>query len=58
MTTITLRDLDDWKDFFAANEDAILLDYETEDRAFRHACDGGLILGGGAHPLFYVHFAD
>jgi hypothetical protein len=54
---ITLADLDAWKSFADANRDAIEAEYETLEKAFRHTCDGGLVFGGGAAPLFIVTFA-
>lgn len=54
---VTLDDLDDWEDFAAANAEAIVERYGSKDKAYRHLCDGGLLLGGGAAPQVSVYFA-
>lgn len=56
--TILLADTDDWADFADANQDALLDMYESLDDAFMAACQGGIEIGGGAAPHFYIRFAD
>lgn len=55
--TIILADLDAWATFAVANREALVETYGSVDAALKHACDGGLTLGGGAAPLFHVTFA-
>ena len=55
---IILPDMGAWESFVNANQDALTDQYGTIDKAFKHACDGGLTLGGGAAPLFFIRFAD
>jgi hypothetical protein len=55
---VTLGDTDDWDEFAAANAEEIVDQYGSKDKAYRHLCDGGLILGGGAAPEVAVYFAE
>jgi len=55
---IPLFDMGDWAEFWTANAEALVEVYETEDAALRAACCGGLVIGGGAAPLFRVAFVD
>jgi hypothetical protein len=54
--SMVLADMDEWDSFVANNQDAILERYDSVNDALRHACDGGLALGGGAAPSFVVVF--
>ena len=56
--TIILPDIAAWQAFATANCDALVETYGSTEKAFRHACDGGLTIGGGAAPLFRVGFVD
>lgn len=58
METILLADMDAWEAFAEANRDALLEMYPTIAAAEAAACQGGIVLGGGAAPAFYVRFAD
>lgn len=55
---VPIRDMDGWAEFFAANREALLGIYPDEAAALKAACDGGIMLGGGAAPAFFVHFVD
>jgi hypothetical protein len=55
---VELDDMDAWEDFAAQNRDALCDQYGSTEKAFRHAIDGGLLLGGGAAPAVSVYFAD
>lgn len=52
--TITISDLDQWLDFWAANQDALEMDGHTFESAQDEALDGNLMIGGGASPCFRV----
>lgn len=54
---IILETTEDWETFAEANQESLEAEYGSLDKAFRHCCDGGLILGGGAAPEFFVIFA-
>jgi hypothetical protein len=54
---ITLETTDDWTVFSEANSDALLEIYPNLDAAMKAACDGGIQMGGGAAPEFFIHFA-
>jgi hypothetical protein len=56
--TIILPDMDAWEAFAADNRGALEDAYGSTEKAFRHAVDGGLTLGGGAAPLFEIYFAE
>ena len=56
--TITLSNMNDWNEFFAANSGELLAQYETEAAALKAACEGGIIVSGGAAPAFYVSFTS
>lgn len=55
--TVTLPDDEAWDAFVAANRAAIVEAYGSVEAAYRHACDGGMTLGGGAAPAICVVFA-
>jgi hypothetical protein len=58
MTTATkdTEDMDDWADFWAANEDELA---SLGERACRElAMNCSLFVGGGAGPLVRVGFVD
>jgi hypothetical protein len=48
-----IHDMDEWAEFWAANAEALEMD---EDAAITKACQGGLVIGGGAAPLFHIYF--
>jgi hypothetical protein len=56
--TVELDDQTDWLDFTIANEEAIIEQYGSPEKAFKHLCDGGLIIGGGAAPEVRVYFVE
>lgn len=58
MNEILLADMDAWDVFAADNHDALVDAYGSIEKALKHACDGGLELGGGAAPLFVIYFAE
>jgi len=58
MQDIIIQDMDQWREFAALNHDEIIAVAGTIDNAEIKACQGGLVLGGGAAPLFCVTFAD
>lgn len=53
MTDIMLADMDAWEAFALANEAALVDQYGSVERALKHACDGGLELGGAV-----IYFDD
>lgn len=55
---IVLDDMDDWAAWAADNADALINDYGSIEAALKHACDGGLVMGGGAAPVFHISFAE
>jgi hypothetical protein len=55
-TAVTLDTTDDREGFFLENAEAIVERYGSKEKAYRHLCDGGLILGGGASPEVAVYF--
>ncbi len=55
---IELADMDAWDAFARDNRDALDEAYGTTANALQHAMQGGLTLGGGAAPMFFVFFAD
>lgn len=55
---IALDDMDDWRTFAEANADALVDGYGSIEAALQHCRDGGLTLGGGAAPLFFIYFAE
>lgn len=55
---ITLADMDEWEAFAADNRDALEGEYGSTANAYQHAIQGGLTLGGGAAPLFFVSFGE
>jgi hypothetical protein len=57
-TTITLKDMDDWQAFARANAEALREQYGSISAAYQHAVQGGLTLGGGAAPCFFICFED
>lgn len=52
--TLVLADLGDWHAFWAENADEFDM---PEDAALALACSAGLMVGGGAAPLFVVVMA-
>lgn len=57
-TDIILADMDEWDAFANDNREALEADYGSVETALQHARDGGLTLGGGAAPAFFISFAD
>jgi hypothetical protein len=57
-TEIILADMDEWEAFASDNRDALEGEYGSTAKAYQHAVQGGLTLGGGAAPLFVVSFAE
>ena len=57
MQNIIIQDMDHWRKFAAANHDELISLFGTINRAETVACQGGLVIGGGAAPLFCVTFA-
>jgi len=55
---VALDTVDDWLQFVDDNHDEIAATYRTASAAFRHAIQGGLVLGGGAAPRVTVHFVE
>jgi hypothetical protein len=53
---VTLDTVEDWETFALENADAIVERYGSREKAYRHLCDGGLVLGGGASPEVTVYF--
>ena len=49
-------DLEDWARFAQDNATEIVERYGSQEKAYRHTCDGGLVLGGGASPEVVVCF--
>ena len=58
MREIILADYASWLDFARENHAALIEAYGTIGTAYRHAVQGGLTLGGGASPLFFISFSD
>lgn len=56
IVNIELHSMDDWNEFVAINRGDIIARYGSVDKAYRHAVDGGLEMGGGAAPLFIITF--
>jgi hypothetical protein len=57
-TEIIIADMDEWSVFAADNRDALEDEYGSTAQAYQHAIQGGLVLGGGAAPLFIISFAE
>ena len=55
---IILADMDAWEAFAADNADALIEEYGSTANAYQHTVQGGLMLGGGAAPLFEISFAE
>ncbi len=55
---IILADLDEWNAFVRDNFEALREQYGTIEKAYQHATQGGLTLGGGAAPLVTITFAE
>jgi hypothetical protein len=53
-----LADMAEWEAFAEANEYSLLEMYPTIGDALKAACDGGLVMGGGASPIVHVYFVD
>lgn len=53
-TFLPIADMDEWREFWDANGEAI----GDEDIALRLAMNCALLVGGGAAPLFRVGFVD
>lgn len=53
-STLVLADMGDWHAFWADNAEALDM---AEDAALALACGAGLMVGGGAAPLFTVVMA-
>jgi len=58
MTDIIIQDMDEWTVFADANRDELESQCGSIDDALVKACQGGLTIGGGAAPLFFVSFVD
>ena len=56
--TIIIQDLDDWRKFAKANYAELIAIAGSINKAEVIAYCGGLVIGGGATPLFYITFAD
>lgn len=56
--TIIIEDMDHWTEFCRENHDDIIDLYGDTIAALNHACQGGLVLGGGASPETLIIFAD
>lgn len=54
--TIVLPDIDAWDSFAASNREALEESYGSIADAYHHVVDGGLTLGGGAAPQFFICF--
>jgi|GEM_PF-3438404 len=54
---IPMHDTDEWRDFYAANKDA-LDEIGDEAHCFALAQNQALVVGGGAAPQFRVGFVD
>jgi regulator of RNase E activity RraB len=54
---IHLADMDAWDAFWAANAECLEDEVGDEVVCFELACDGLLVVGGGAAPLFRIGFA-
>lgn len=54
--TIALNDMNDWDQFATANKDALLEMYQSLDAACMAARQGGIQIGGGSSPEFFVVF--
>lgn len=54
---IVLADMDEWEAFADANREALEGEYGSTANAYQHAVQGGLMLGGGAAPAFFISFA-
>jgi len=55
---IGLENEAEWNEFSSANLEALLEIYPDLGAAHKAACDGGIQLGGGASPEFFIHFVD
>lgn len=55
---IILADTGEWEAFAADNRDALEEAYGSTANAYQHAIQGGLTMGGGAAPLFFISFAE
>lgn len=57
-TDLILADMDEWEAFAESNKDALTDEYGSTANALQHAMQGGLVLGGGAAPMFVISFAE
>lgn len=55
---IVLDDMDQWELFSRDNSEALTHEYGSVANALKHACDGGLTLGGGASPVTFIRFSE
>jgi hypothetical protein len=55
---IVLPNMDAWEEFAAANREALEEAYGSTANALQHAIQGGLTMGGGAAPLFFISFEE
>lgn len=55
---VELATIDAWDKWAADNAAELIASYGSIDNALRHACDGGLTLGGDVQPVLFVYFAD
>lgn len=54
--TIILANMDAWQEWAEANREALEADYGSLSTALQHAMQGGLMIGGGAAPAFFITF--
>lgn len=54
---VPIEDMDAWEDFYAANREA-LDEIADKPTLLALACNCGLLVGGGAAPLFRIGFVD
>lgn len=55
---LALHTDDDWHQFLEENLEAIQEAYPTIDACYQAAREGGIVLGGGAAPIFEIRFVD
>jgi hypothetical protein len=53
-----LADMDEWEDFVNANRETLEAECGSTANAYQHAIQGGLLIGGGAGPLYLISFAE
>ncbi len=55
---VSIADMDEWSDFWAANHELLESDVGKESLCMELAMNCGLLIGGGAATLFRVGFVD